>query len=82
MALPDTSGVKRLTLSFASKSINIEFYAGTPRAELLAGICEVLGVPPTATLRFRNDFGDVAVVSSSMPVSFMSPCFFFLCSTL
>jgi hypothetical protein len=61
---------KSVTLFFASKSVSVVFYPGTPRTELLAGFAEVLGVPTTSPLRFRNEAGDVVVVSSAMPVSF------------
>jgi hypothetical protein len=61
------SSERSLTLHYSSSTYRVAFYAQTPRDEMLAGIREVLGLPPAAPVRFRNAAGDVVLISSSAP---------------
>lgn len=51
-----------LILYYNSTRVPIVVYPGTPRNELLEGVCDALGLGHTVPLRFRDSEGNIAVI--------------------
>ena len=59
--------MKSLKLFYSGSSVVVRFSATTTRDELLAGICETIGVAPLSPLRFRDEDGNIVLLSASIP---------------
>ncbi len=58
---------RTLKIYFGTAQQMVKFFEGSSREDILAGIREVIAAPPDAQLRFRDEDGDVVLISSAMP---------------